>query len=218
MRCSTCQADLKPGAKFCIGCGATHAAANSARHADSHESGVCGSCGGDVSPGRKFCSHCGALQTAGSAQAADPGTKPDRLQEPDLQPASMPQKRPRTAMLLLAAAFAMVSTGGVLEYWLAGRTTWKMAEPVTSAVASEIVSQVTVQKIRMAIARDPALQREHVRVTATEHAIELNGTCSSAAARELVRRYVDQARQADQANSGKPVVIDNMQLTRNSRP
>src|SRR5881398_584354 len=50
MKCSRCQAENDPGARFCEDCGARLEAA-------------CPSCGTPVTPGKKFCRSCGAALT-----------------------------------------------------------------------------------------------------------------------------------------------------------
>jgi ribosomal protein L40E len=49
--CPACNAGLKPGAKFCSGCG-TAVAGPKAK-------AFCAECGGELSPGAKFCGSCG---------------------------------------------------------------------------------------------------------------------------------------------------------------
>ena len=49
--CAKCQANVAPGAKFCMACGS---AVNTAR--------FCHNCGGNVPTGAKFCGSCGERQ------------------------------------------------------------------------------------------------------------------------------------------------------------
>src|SRR5437899_3903550 len=60
MKCSRCQAENDPGARFCEDCGARLEAA-------------CPSCGTPVTPGKKFCRSCGsALTTEPAGRFASP--------------------------------------------------------------------------------------------------------------------------------------------------
>ena len=51
-QCSSCGRELKPGAKFCGGCGTKIEVQQSA-------AAVCPSCGRELKPGAKFCGGCG---------------------------------------------------------------------------------------------------------------------------------------------------------------
>ena len=62
-QCSNCGRELKPGAKFCGGCG------NKVEQ-PAMQAAVCSNCGRELKPGAKFCGGCGNKISSGSTQSA----------------------------------------------------------------------------------------------------------------------------------------------------
>ena len=73
--CKVCGKALKPGAKFCTGCG-TKLAEPTAPLTTPPVTSVCTSCGKPLKPGAKFCTVCGSRQEASPVSPTPPAAAP----------------------------------------------------------------------------------------------------------------------------------------------
>jgi hypothetical protein len=116
MRCPQCGADIPPGGRFCIQCGAA---------TPSHP--ICPRCGAEISGNSRFCGRCGAV-LAGDAPAGaiPPAVPPPTPYTPILQPPVAPSPKAggcgclgcgcRTLVVLLVIVLLGAGAWAVLQF------------------------------------------------------------------------------------------------------
>jgi hypothetical protein len=181
LKCLSCQAENKPGAKFCSSCGTTFAAAPAAAAPVPGKS--CGQCGHDCKPDAKFCPKCAfsfvvapvaevvadAVPEPAPVSIPEPAAPPPpvlekRRAEPVPEPAPTPVGVPDTPadcqtggkrlQLIAAAVAALVLLGGAgAYYFLSGKPVAAVTESAPALPALEDPAPAAEQPLAIS---DPA--------------------------------------------------------------